>query len=613
MKYQRVIKILGVIIAGLVALLYESDTPALAQTPDPNDESGVEVLTRGPVHEAFAEPAAYNPTRGVVVTREAPAAIEEIPPEDKPEGDNVQWIPGYWSWDVDRGDFIWVSGIWRDPPPDRSWVPGYWSPVTGGWTWTPGFWTTTEADEVEYLPRPPQSLEVGPSSPPPAPDRLWAPGCWFWIGARYAWRPGYWVPAHPDWVWSPAHYVWTPRGCVYVDGYWDRALERRGVLFAPLYVPRLVYIRPHYVHSPSIVIQVGFLTTALFCTTDSHHYYFGDYYGPEYSRRGFRPWFRMHQRHRDYDPIYAHQRWERGRTDRNWERRVREDYDFRRQHVEARPSRTYSAQASVVARAPEPRRKSLLIAAPLSEVSTRREAPIRFEKIDSARRESLGAKGKELAKFRDERVKWESTPDKVGKIELPKDRPRISPEPGKQPVEQPKKMGGNKPTDEPAKPPQKAVQRPKTPPREERSSTQPVSAMPQRVKVPRSPVVGRRGDTPDQVGNPPARTEPPKPEPNIRSRPEPTVRPRPEPTVRPRPEPTVRPRPEPTVRPKPEPTVRPKPEPNIRPKPEPDIRSKPTDRDITKRESPVIPRAPAPSDGKDQDKKGNPAGRNRDR
>jgi hypothetical protein len=223
------IKIAGVIVAGLVALLYQSGSPALAQTGDPNDESGVEVLTRGPVHEAFAEPAAYNPTQGVVVTREAPAAIEEIPPEDKPEGDNVQWIPGYWSWDVDRGDFIWVSGIWRDPPPDRSWVPGYWSPVTGGWTWTPGFWATTESDEVEYLPQPPQSLEVGPSSPPPAPDRLWAPGCWFWIGSRYAWRPGYWVPAHPDWVWSSAHYVWTPRGYIYVDGYWDRALERRGV------------------------------------------------------------------------------------------------------------------------------------------------------------------------------------------------------------------------------------------------------------------------------------------------------------------------------------------------------------------------------------------------
>jgi hypothetical protein len=587
MKHQRVIKILGVIVAGLVALLYQSDGPALAQTPDPNDESGVEVLTRGPVHEAFAEPATYNPTRGVVVAGEAPVSIEEIPPEDKPEGDNVQWIAGYWSWDTDRGDFIWVSGIWRDPPPNRSWVPGYWTPVAGGWTWTPGFWTTTESDEVEYLPRPPQSLEVGPSSPPPVADRLWAPGCWFWIGSRYAWRPGYWVPAHADWVWSPAHYVWTPRGYIYVDGYWDRALERRGVLFAPLYVPRLVYVRPHYVHSPSIVIQVGFLTTALFCTTHSHHYYFGDYYGPEYSRRGFRPWFRVDPRHRHYDPIYAHQRWEHGRRDRNWERRVREDYDFRRQHVDARPARTYSAQASVVARAPEPRRKSLLIAAPLSEVSSRREAPIRFEKIDSARRESIGAKGKELAKFRDERVKWESTPDKVGRVELPKDRPRISPEPGKQPVEQPKKIDTNRPTDDQTKPPQKAVERPKAPPREERPAGQPESA-PQRVKVPRSPVVGRRGDTPDQVGNPPARPEPPKPQPNIRSRPEPTVRSKPEPAVRSKPEPTVR------------------------SKPDPNIRSKPVERDNTNRESPVIPRAPAPSDGKDQGIKGNPGARNRD-
>ena len=613
MKLHRITRMLGVLIAGMIGLLAQGGPQALAQTGDPNGESGVEVLTRGPVHEAFAEPNSYNPTQGVVVKREAPAAIEEIPPEDKPEGDNVQWIAGYWSWDTDRDDFIWVSGIWRDPPPDRSWVPGYWTRAAGGWNWTPGFWTTTESDEVEYLPRPPESLEVGPSSPPPAPDRLWAPGCWFWIGSRYAWRPGYWVPAHPDWVWSSAHYVWTPRGYIYVDGYWDRALERRGVLFAPLFVPRLVYMRPHYVHSPSITIQVGFLTTALFCTTHSHHYYFGDYYGPEYSRRGFRPWFRVDPRHRHYDPIFAHQRWEHGRTDRNWERRVREDYNFRRQHVEARPSRTYSAQAAVVARAPELRRKSMLIAAPLSEVSTRREAPIRFEKIDSARRESLGAKGKELAKFRDERVKWESTPDKVGRVELPKDRPRISPEPGKQPVQQPKRVGGGEPTDERTKPPQKAVERPKAQPREERSSGQPVSAMPQRVKVPRSPVVGKRGDTPDQVGNPPARPEPPKPQPNIRSKPEPTIRSRPEPNIRSKPEPTVRSKPEPTVRSKPEPTVRSKPEPTVRSKPEPNIRSKPVERDNTKRESPVIPRATAPSDGRNQDKKGNPGGGNRDR
>ena len=45
--------------------------------------------------------------------------IDEVPPEYKPEGENVQWIPGYWAWDVAQSDFIWVSGLWRDVPPGR--------------------------------------------------------------------------------------------------------------------------------------------------------------------------------------------------------------------------------------------------------------------------------------------------------------------------------------------------------------------------------------------------------------------------------------------------------------------------------------------------------------
>jgi hypothetical protein len=602
MKFHRITRMLGVLIAGMIGFLAQGGPRALAQTGDPNGESGVEVLTRGPVHEAFAEPTSYNPTRGVVVKRESPAAIEEIPPEDKPEGDNVQWISGYWSWDTDRDDFIWVSGIWRDPPPDRSWVPGYWTRAAGGWTWTPGFWTTTESDEVEYLPRPPESLEIGPSTPPPAADRLWTPGCWFWVGSRYAWRPGFWVTAHADWVWSPSHYAWTPRGYIYIDGYWDRTLERRGVLFAPLYVPRLVYMRPHYVHSPSITIQVGFLTAALFDFPGSHHFYFGDYYGEEYSRRGFHPWFRVDQHHQSYDPIYAHERWERERTDKNWEKQVHEDYDFRRQHVEARPSRTYSAQAAAVARAPEPRRKSLVIAAPLSEVSTRREAPIRFEKIDSARRESLGAKVKEQTTFRDERVKWESKKETVAKVGSPKDQVRI-PEPGKQPVEQPQKVSGSKPGEQ-AKPPKKAVERPKA---------QPPGPAPERVKIPKSPVVGKRGDATSQGGNPPARPEPPKPEPNVRSKPKPNVQSKPQPNVQSKPKPNVQSKPKPNVQSKPKPNVQSKPEPNVRSKPEPDVRSKPANEDNPKREAPAPDRVPGPSDGKNQDKKDNPGGGNRDR
>ena len=98
-----------------------------AQPRSPMDgEEGVQVLTRGPVHEAFAETVTFDPQPGVVAARAPPEAIEELPPEQRPEGANVAWIPGYWGWDDERADFLWVSGIWRALPPGRQWVPGYW-------------------------------------------------------------------------------------------------------------------------------------------------------------------------------------------------------------------------------------------------------------------------------------------------------------------------------------------------------------------------------------------------------------------------------------------------------------------------------------------------------
>ena len=81
-------------------------------------EQGVEPLEKGPVHEAFAQPTAKNPQAGPIIRKQPPKAIEELPPEQKPEGDNVQWIKGYWAWDAERNDFIWVCGFWRVPPPD---------------------------------------------------------------------------------------------------------------------------------------------------------------------------------------------------------------------------------------------------------------------------------------------------------------------------------------------------------------------------------------------------------------------------------------------------------------------------------------------------------------
>src|SRR5262249_43813180 len=145
MSYRTFTALLGGV--GLAALLLVQ-APAEGQPP----ADGPEVLARGPVHEAYAEPVDPRPQASPVVPKQPPEAVEETPPDQRPEGDNVQWINGYWAWDDERNDFIWVSGFWRVPPPGRRWVPGHWQPVDGGHQWSPGIWAAVEQPEIEYVP-----------------------------------------------------------------------------------------------------------------------------------------------------------------------------------------------------------------------------------------------------------------------------------------------------------------------------------------------------------------------------------------------------------------------------------------------------------------------------
>ncbi len=195
---------------------------------------GVEVLARGPIHEAFAQPMNAQPAPGPVAPKQPPEPFEEVSPDQKPEGDNVQWISGYWSWDEESNDYVWVSGFWRVPPPGRTWLAGHWQPIDNGWQWVAGFWVAANHQEFKYLPPPPPTIDQGPSTPAPDENSTYVSGCWSYQQSRYYWRPGYWVSDQPDWVWNPAHYVWTPSGCLYNDGYWDHPLEGRGLLFAPV-------------------------------------------------------------------------------------------------------------------------------------------------------------------------------------------------------------------------------------------------------------------------------------------------------------------------------------------------------------------------------------------
>jgi len=55
-----------------------------AQT-DAMQQSGVEVLTRGPVHEAFASPVNLDPEAGLLAPHAPPDPLDEGVPDEAPE------------------------------------------------------------------------------------------------------------------------------------------------------------------------------------------------------------------------------------------------------------------------------------------------------------------------------------------------------------------------------------------------------------------------------------------------------------------------------------------------------------------------------------------------
>lgn len=104
----------------------DSETEIEQQQEVPQTSPEPEVLMRGPLHEAFAEAYLADPQPNPVINQKPPADIKELPPEFRPEGKNIIWVAGYWSWDEAKNNFIWISGVWRDAPPKRNWIPGYW-------------------------------------------------------------------------------------------------------------------------------------------------------------------------------------------------------------------------------------------------------------------------------------------------------------------------------------------------------------------------------------------------------------------------------------------------------------------------------------------------------
>ena len=346
---------------------------------------------------------------------------------------------------------------------------GYWRDTGHGYQWISGYWANAAEQETTYLPPPPATLEIGANIAAPSEDYGWMPGCWVWQQSRYAWRAGYWAQGRADWVWIPAYYVWTPRGVIFVDGFWDYPVERRGVLFAPVYYQSRGYARRGYSYSPRIAINLAIFTDNLFLRPSYHHYYFGDYYGSRYERGGFYASISFQSSRSGFDPFFSHDRWEH-RSDRDWDNRFRASYQNRRDNSAARPPRTWADQQKANQGSVAGGEIRAQIAAPIGQLSRGRDNPVRFQPVPAADRQKFAQRGREVQQSRDQRKTVEA------KVVVP---------------------AGRKPNE---------------------------TVGPARVVVPRSPIVARPAEQRGNNQNPPKAPPTPRPDPRIQPKTESPVR-----------------------------------------------------------------------------------------
>ncbi len=361
-----------------------ADESEIGDTEVPEDGAA---LMHGPVHEAFAEQFSANASVSEVIGKEPPEPINEEPPEFRPEGENIQWIPGYWGWDIESEDFLWVTGVWRALPPDQQWIPGYWAEAESGWQWISGFWTAAASEELVYMPTPPESIEAGPSTAAPGDDYFWIPGSWNYDQSQYNWQAGFWSQAHDDWVWIPSRYIWTPSGCIYREGYWDYAVQSRGTMFCPMAF-RTGYrqtFRPRY------VVETGPLWLAnLFVNPRFNHYCFGNYYGYRGNRPVY-PWVNYYQRSRGYDPLFSYYAYQNRNTNL-----IRQIARVERQianNPQYRTRATVAAQMRALGSAQGPQASWALRAAQLNALASdgdlQFDTPYRFTSLEASRRQEI--------------------------------------------------------------------------------------------------------------------------------------------------------------------------------------------------------------------------------
>jgi hypothetical protein len=229
-----------------------------------------ETVKDGPVHEAYATQE-FATIFLQMVTQKPPEPITELEPlQNDPR---TIWISGYWEWSSKHNQLLWVSGVWRRPPPGRHWVSGFWKPYKNGWVRYKGYWAEDSRSSEALIPEaPPDAIEEYIQSPTSTlTDYFWHGGYWLYNfeKQKYEWSSGRWDFFHPHWLYVPPQYLWREGGYLFVSSFWDWPLDNRGLLFSTISIaPELVDV---IVYKPSQAIGQFEVITLLFPFWPSYH------------------------------------------------------------------------------------------------------------------------------------------------------------------------------------------------------------------------------------------------------------------------------------------------------------------------------------------------------
>lgn len=223
--------------SGQVTVITQT-TPA----PPPPQEVAVEKKATKSIsvrHEALMDASGNIVDKTTIVKTAPPAPKEETVRIETRPAENAVWVPGYWQWDADNGNYGWVSGTWRRAIPGMTWNAGHWDKVSDGYEWSPGFWVggsgasaapteTTTTTRTVIVPAAPPALKEESRPASPGADRVWIPGSWAYEKGEYVWTPGRWDrPAAEGMIWSPARWFHTSAGYEFAPGHWDYPVESR--------------------------------------------------------------------------------------------------------------------------------------------------------------------------------------------------------------------------------------------------------------------------------------------------------------------------------------------------------------------------------------------------